>query len=115
MIGTTEREELGRVDDVVVPEKDIDYLIREVNAYLVPDHRLQRTDITDVSVGIRPLVKKKGDATELSREYELDLHTRGQTQLLNIFGGKLTTYLSLSRRVAKTLGIKKMAPMALRA
>ncbi len=115
MIGTTEREELGRVDDVVVQEKDIDYLIREVNAYLVPDHRLQRTDITDVSVGIRPLVEKKGDATELSREYELDLHTRGQTQLLNIFGGKLTTYLSLSRRVAKTLGIKKIASMALRA
>lgn len=115
MIGTTEREERGRVDDVVVQEEDIDYLIRAVNAYLVPDHRLQRTDITDVSIGIRPLVEKKGDATALSREYELDLHTHGQTQLLNIFGGKLTTYLSLSRRVAKTLGIKKIASIALRA
>ena len=115
MIGTTEREERGRVDDVVVQEEDIDYLIREVNAYMVPGHRLQRTDITDVSIGIRPLVEKKGDATALSREYELDLHTHGQTQLLNIFGGKLTTYLSLSRRVAKTLGIKKIASIALRA
>ena len=115
MIGTTEREEPGRVDDVVVQEKDIDYLIREVNAYLVPDHRLQRTDITSATVGIRPLVEQKGDATDLSREYELDLHTRGQTQFLNIFGGKLTTYLSLSRRVAKTLGIKKMVTVALRA
>ena len=115
MIGTTEREEPGRVDDVVVQEKDIDYLIREVNAYLVPDHRLQRTDITSATVGIRPLVEQKGDATDLSREYELDLHTRGQTQFLNIFGGKLTTYLSLSRRVAKTLGIKKIVSIALRA
>ena len=115
MIGTTEREERGRVDDVVIQEKDIDYLIREVNAYLAPNCQLQRANITDAIVGIRPLVSKKGDATDLSREYELDLHTRGQTQLLNIFGGKLTTYLSLSRRVAKTLGIKEIASIALRA
>ena len=115
MIGTTEREERGQVDDVVIQEEDIDYLIRAVNAYLTPNHQLQRADITDAVVGVRPLVEKKGDATALSREYELDLHTRGQTQFLNIFGGKLTTYLSLSRRVAKTLGIKEMATVALRA
>ena len=115
IIGTTEREECRRVDDVVIHEKDIDYLIRAVNAYLTPNRQLQREDITNAIVGVRPLVKKKGDATTLSREYELDLHTRGQTQLLNIFGGKLTTYLSLSRRVANTLGIKEIASMALRA
>ena len=115
MIGTTEREERGRVDDVVIQEKDIDYLIRAVNAYLISDCQLRRTDITDAIVGVRPLVEKKGDATALSREYELDLHTRGQTQLLNIFGGKLTTYLSLSRRVANTLGIKEIVSIALRA
>lgn len=115
IIGTTEREECGQVDDVVIQEKDIDYLIREVNVYLAPNCQLQREDITDAIVGVRPLVAQKGDTTELSREYELDLHTRGQTQLLNIFGGKLTTYLSLSRQVAKTLGIKEIAPMALRA
>ena len=115
IIGTTEREERGRVDDVVVQEEDIEYLIRAVNAYLTPNRQLHRTDITDATVGVRPLVEKKGDATALSREYELDLHTHGQTQLLNIFGGKLTTYLSLSRRVAKTLGIKKIASIALRA
>ena len=100
---------------MVVQEEDIDYLIRAVNAYLTPNRQLQRADITDAIVGVRPLVEKKGDATALSREYELDLHTRGQTQLLNIFGGKLTTYLSLSRRVANTLGIKEIASMALRA
>ena len=115
MIGTTEREERGRVDDVVIQEEDIDYLIRAVNAYLISDCQLRRADITDAIVGVRPLVEKKGDATALSREYELDLHTRGQTQLLNIFGGKLTTYLSLSRRVAKTLGIREIASIALRA
>ncbi len=115
IIGTTEREERGRVDDVVIQEEDIDYLIRAVNAYLTPNCQLQHADITDATVGVRPLVEKKGDATVLSREYELDLHTRGQTQFLNIFGGKLTTYLSLSRRVAKTLGIKEIASMALRA
>jgi glycerol-3-phosphate dehydrogenase len=115
MIGTTEREERGRIDDVAIQEEDLDYLIQQVNSYLVSDCQLRRTDITDAIVGVRPLVEKKGDATALSREYELDLHTRGQTQFLNIFGGKLTTYLSLSRRVAKTLGIKEIVSIALRA
>ncbi len=115
MIGTTEREERGPVDDVVVRDEDVDYLIREVNAYLLPGHRLQRADITHTSVGVRPLVAKKGDATDLSREYELDLHARGEAQLLHVFGGKLTTYLSLSRRAVERLGIREPARMGLRA
>ena len=115
MIGTTEREEHGAVDDVRVRESEVNYLIREVNAYLRPHCRLQRADIADAIVGVRPLVKQKGEATDLSRECELDLHTRGNAQLLNVFGGKLTSYLSLSRRVADTLGIKAMTPVALRA
>lgn len=112
MIGTTEREERGRVDDVRVRESEVDYLIREVNAYLITDRQLQRTDIADAHVGVRPLVAQKGDATDLSRECELDLHTRGNAQLLNVFGGKLTTYPSLSRRAADLLGIRERARMA---
>jgi len=106
MIGTTEREEGVGIDDVWVHDEDVDYLLREVNAYLKPDRQIRREDVMDASVGVRPLVANKEDPTDLSREYELDLHTRGETQLLNVFGGKLTTYLSLSRHVAKILHVK---------
>ncbi|MDA0709445.1 MAG: glycerol-3-phosphate dehydrogenase/oxidase, partial [bacterium] len=103
MIGTTEREEAGEIDGVVVQEADIAYLLREVNAYLRPDHQIAREAVRDATIGVRPLVASKADATDLSREYELDVHRRGETTLLNVFGGKLTTYLSLSRRAAKLL------------
>jgi len=115
MIGTTEREETGLVDDVVVQDEDVDYLIKEVNQYLVADRQIQKADVVDASVGVRPLVANKADPTDLSREYELDLHRRGETQLLNVFGGKLTTYLSLSRHVAQILGVAEGKTVALRA
>jgi glycerol-3-phosphate dehydrogenase len=103
MIGTTEREEVMGIDEVVVQEADVAYLLEEVNTYLKPDRQIQREDVVDSSIGVRPLVANKEDPTDLSREYELDLHTKGDTQLLNVFGGKLTTYLSLSRHVVKVL------------
>ena len=105
LVGTTEREEHAPVDDVEVTEEDVAYLVKELNACLNSSYQISRKDVREVSVGIRPLVAKKGDPTDLSREYKLDIHTRGITQLLHVFGGKLTTYLSLARRTAKILKI----------
>ncbi len=107
MIGTTEREESEMIDDVAVQDNDVDYLIREVNAYLTDDRQIRRANVTNAFVGVRPLVAQKADPTNLSREYELDLHTRGDSKLLNVFGGKLTTYLSLSRHAMKVLEVKR--------
>ncbi|MBT3229187.1 MAG: glycerol-3-phosphate dehydrogenase/oxidase [Candidatus Marinimicrobia bacterium] len=106
LIGTTEREEDCNMDDLHAQESDIQYLLDQVNAYLKPDHQFQRKDVRDIYIGVRPLVRRKGDVTDVSREYKLDLHTRGDTKLLHIFGGKLTTYLSLAENVAKVLGVR---------
>ena len=111
MIGTTEREEAKPVDEIEAQEADIAYLIQEVNAYLVLEAQLTPEDVKDVIIGVRPLVAKQADPTRLSREYELDLHMKGPSQLLNVFGGKLTTYLSLSRRAVKALRIRAPKPI----
>ena len=105
LVGTTEREEHLPVDKVDITEEDVIYLVNELNGYLKGPHQIERTDVKAVSLGIRPLVARKGDPTDLSREYELDLHCKGKTQLLNVFGGKLTTYLSLARKAAKILNV----------
>jgi len=105
IIGTTEREEYCQMSEVQPQEEDVQYLLDQVNVYLNPEHQFQRTDVRDIYIGVRPLVRKKGNLSEVSREYKLDLHTRGTTKLLHVFGGKLTTYLSLAERVAKTLGV----------
>jgi glycerol-3-phosphate dehydrogenase len=105
LVGTTEREEHLPVDKVDVTEEDVIYLLNELNGYLKDTHQIDRKDVQAVSLGIRPLVAQKGDPTDLSREYELDLHRKGKTHLLNVFGGKLTTYLSLARKAAKILNV----------
>lgn len=84
-------------------DADVAYLLREVNAYLKPDRHILASDVKSASIGVRPLVASREDPTDLSREYELDLHRKGETQLLNVFGGKLTTYLSLAQHVARVI------------
>ena len=100
-----QREESAPVDQVTCREADVAYLLKEVNAYLAEEARVRREDVREVITGIRALVASRADPTDLSREYKLDLHTRGETRLMHVFGGKLTTYLSLSRSAAKLLGM----------
>lgn len=107
LIGTTEREENCDMDSIEATEEDIQYLLDQVNAYLKPYHRFKRADVRDIYIGVRPLVRKLGDMSDVSREYKLDLHEKGDSKLLHIFGGKLTTYLSLAEKVAVKLNIKE--------
>ncbi|MCF7824871.1 MAG: FAD-dependent oxidoreductase [Candidatus Marinimicrobia bacterium] len=104
IIGTTEREENCLMEDVHAQEEDIQYLLDQVNAYLKTEHQFLREDVRDIYIGVRPLVRRIGELSDVSREYKLDLHTKGETRLLHVFGGKLTTYLSLAENVAKVLG-----------
>jgi glycerol-3-phosphate dehydrogenase len=103
LIGTTEREETCRMEEVEAKEEDIQYLLDQVNAYLKQEHRFRRKDVRDIYIGVRPLVRKKGDVSDVSREYKLDLHLKGKSKLLHVFGGKLTTYLSLAEKASKTI------------
>jgi glycerol-3-phosphate dehydrogenase len=103
LIGTTEREEIDPTDNIKIKEEDISYLIDNINNYLKPGFQILRQNVKDAFIGVRPLVAEAENPTNLSREYELDKHTFGKTTLLHVFGGKLTTYLSLARKVRKTL------------
>ncbi len=105
LIGTTEREETDLIDNIDVNEEDISYLIKNINNYLKPGFQILRQNVKDAFIGVRPLVAEAENPTNLSREYELDKHTFGNTTLLHVFGGKLTTYLSLARKVRKVLKI----------
>ncbi len=105
LIGTTEREEFGPANDVIVNPKDVKYLLENINVYLNEDHKVYASDILHTFIGIRPLIAHKDTPTDLSREYALDYHTFGNTKLLHVFGGKLTTFLSLSKKAAERVSI----------
>lgn len=101
LIGTTERKESAHVDDIKIHNEDIEYLLRESNVYL--KNRLKREDIKELFIGTRSIIKSKKDVTDMSREYKLDLHHLGKNKVLHIYGGKLTTFPSLSKKVLEIL------------
>ncbi len=100
IIGTTERMETGTCDEVTVHTDDIHYLLQCANRYLLEPVREE--DICGTYLGIRPLVmdKSANDATAMSREYKIDVIDKGETRLIHVYGGKLTTCLSMAEKVA---------------
>lgn len=103
IIGTTEREETNPVDEVRIHNEDVDYLIENINTYLLPEAQISPLDISDRYIGVRPLIAHEDNPTDLSREYALDLYTNENVRWLHVFGGKLTTFLSLAKKVADRL------------
>jgi len=54
--------------------------------------------------GIRPLIEDYKNASKVTRDYVFDLNFENKNApLLNIFGGKLTTYRKLSENVMEEL------------
>jgi Glycerol-3-phosphate dehydrogenase len=78
-----------------------EYLIGFVNQYFNFDLKLE--NIVWSYSGIRPLYKdskkKKGSVSSITRDYKLKLDTVEGLPILNIYGGKLTTYRKLSENV----------------
>jgi len=101
IIGTTERSEKNNVDDIKVNNADVKYLLNESNIYMKT--KLTRKDILEVYIGTRAIIKSKNNPTKMSREYKLDLHHIGENKILNIYGGKLTSFPSLAKKVARIL------------
>ena len=94
MIGTTEASHEGDPGTARASEEEQDYLIAFANRYL--ETPISRADIVHSFAGVRPLYEDgAASATSATREYVLSLDTAGPP-LLNIFGGKLTTYRKLS-------------------
>ena len=101
LIGTTEVE-VDSPDNPAINEKEIQYLIQSVNNYFI--QQIKVTDIIDTYSGIRPLIEDFKEATKVTRDYIFDLNVQDeQSPLLNIYGGKLTTYRKLSNKVFEEL------------
>jgi glycerol-3-phosphate dehydrogenase len=95
LIGTTDIPYDGRVEDVAPEESEIDYLLAAVNRYF--KESLRRSDVITSFSGVRPLFDDgKGNPSAVTRDYVFDLDETDGAPLLNVFGGKLTTFRKLS-------------------
>lgn len=102
LIGTTDIPYHGQLENVKIDKAEIDYLLTAVNKYF--KHTLQSKDIIDSFSGVRPLFDDgNGNPSAVTRDYVLDLNTSQAAPVLNIFGGKITTFRKLSEHALHRL------------
>lgn len=103
LIGTTDISYEGRAEDVTADEAEVQYLLDAVNRYF--KEALTRADVQETFSGVRPLFDDgQGNPSAVTRDYVFDLDETGGAPLLNIFGGKITTFRELAERGLHKIG-----------
>jgi glycerol-3-phosphate dehydrogenase len=93
LVGTTEVVQRSSLDEVHASQAEIDYLITRFNRYI--REPIAANDVASTFSGVRPLVGRRSNPSAIGREYRIQRHGN----LINIFGGKMTTFMSLARKV----------------
>jgi glycerol-3-phosphate dehydrogenase len=101
LIGTTESEYEADPAEARIDPGEMEYLCTAANRYF--KRQITTEDIIWSYSGVRPLLNGNEDnASEVSRDYEIKLDTAGPP-LLNVFGGKLTTFRRLAEDAVNQL------------
>jgi len=95
LIGTTDTDFSGDLDNPAASEEDVAYLL-DAARYAFPKARIDREDVISTFAGLRPLVKAPGSAHAVSREHVI---VEGGTGLITVVGGKLTTHRLMAEEV----------------
>tara|TARA_Y100000768_G_scaffold123781_1_gene91579 strand:- start:204 stop:1355 length:1152 start_codon:yes stop_codon:yes gene_type:complete len=101
LIGTTEVDVISPENPQISEEEKL-YLINTINNHFIK--QITKKDIIYTYSGIRPLIEDFKEASKVTRDYVFDLNVQNiNSPLLNIYGGKLTTYRKLSEKVIQEL------------
>lgn len=94
LIGTTDLEYHGGLDDLRIAKEEIEYLCELSNQYF--KQQISPAEVIHSYSGVRPLVDDGSlDAKSVTRDYQLEL-VNTEAPMLNVFGGKITTYRRLA-------------------
>ena len=102
LIGTTDQDFQGNLQEVTASEAEISYLCEAVSLYfkqpLTPD------DVVWSFSGVRPLYDDGSKAARnATRDYVLELGARQNAPLISVFGGKISTYRHLAEAAMKII------------
>lgn len=104
LIGTTDLDYHGSLDDVAIEPDEVTYLCALTNRYF--DKPIGPQEVIWSYSGIRPLVDDtnadNASASAVTRDYRFELDQIG-APLLSIFGGKITTSRVLAEEVVNLL------------
>ncbi len=104
LIGTTDVEHTGSPEQVQISIQESEYLCEIVSEYF--HHPLKPQQIVYAWSGVRPLVEDQSQSlAAINRGYKLELlvDANRHLPLVNVFGGKLTTYRLVSEKVVDLL------------
>lgn len=103
LIGTTDDDFTGNLDDVSASAQEVDYLCTAINRFFT--RKTSTADVVWSFAGIRPLLGGGRDqAEEVTRDYCLDLQkTTNGAAALSVLGGKITTYRKLAEQALTKL------------
>lgn len=104
LIGTTDADHSDVTQKPECTPQERDYLLKFASNYL--KRLVTKDDIVWTYSGVRPLYNDgASSATAATRDYVLKVDTSAGAPILNVFGGKITTY----RRLAES-ALEKIAP-----
>ncbi len=104
LVGTTEID-VEKPDNPKITEHEIDYLLKCINKYFIKN--INKEMIISSYSGVRPLIENyKENVSKITRDYIFDIdYSEENACLVNIYGGKLTTYRKLSEKVVNSLKV----------
>jgi glycerol-3-phosphate dehydrogenase len=111
LIGTTDVEHRGAIGAAHIDAGEIAYLCEQASRYF--ERPVRPADVVHSYSGVRPLLEDEaGDPAAVTRDYSLELDTSA-APMVNVWGGKLTTYRKLAEEVvtllAAPLGVQRGA------
>lgn len=103
LIGTTDVDYDGDLDDVVISVDETAYLCAAVNRYFA--RKIGPDDVVWSYAGVRPLFDDHaGSASQATRDYVIELEQEGERPpLINVYGGKITTFRKLAEKAVDKL------------
>ena len=103
LIGTTDQDYDGDPGTAAITENEISYLCDAASEYFAEP--VARDDVVWTYSGVRPLHDDGASAAqEATRDYVLvEDGSESETRLINVFGGKITTYRRLSEAVLEKI------------
>jgi glycerol-3-phosphate dehydrogenase len=107
LIGTTDVELAEGPPQDLAPARasvdEVDYLCAQASRYFA--RPVTPGQVRWCYAGVRPLLDDEhGNPAAVTRDYRLELQQQGGAPLLNVWGGKLTTYRRLAEEAADLLG-----------
>lgn len=104
ILGTTDTDYDGSLEDVPTDAEDVAYVLDVANRAF-PTARLQPSDMISHWAGVRPLIAprevKKGTPSNTSRNHQIRMPEPGW---IDVAGGKLTTYRLMAEQAVDCIG-----------